>query len=225
MTARGISRLIGAIVGFVGLGFVANLFWTRRSELQQVMQDAEAAWLVLAVVVGLVGMTTIGVAWHRLVVVLGGEMSRISALRGYFVGQLGKYVPGGVWAVIGRGSWARQEGVSMAVLYSSTMLSMGTAYTAGALLAGLMALVVIPSGTVGAPLLVGAVAVLGPVGLLAVYPTVFRLVLRVTRRISKRQVDMEVPEWRRLDQHHGVPTAGVGGHRDSDLARGPCAGA
>jgi len=193
MTSRKWSSLVGGLVGVVGLGFVVRLMWQQRDDLASTLHRAEPGWLVLALCVGVAGMSVIGWCWMLLVRVLGDDIGLVSAERGYFVGQLGKYVPGGLWAVLGRGEWARREGVAGAVAYSSTMLSMGTAYVAGSLAAGVTMVVARPPGEVG--WLTVAVVALGPVGLLALHPAIFGRVTGLARRVSGRELAIEVPSW------------------------------
>lgn len=196
MTARRrIPRIIGGLVGLLGLAFVVRLVWRFREDLVDTLSRAQPAWLLVALVVGVCGMSVIGLAWRRLVQQMGGDIDRASALRAYFVGQLGKYVPGGVWAVVGRGEWARREGVAGTVAYASTMLSMITAYVAASLVAGI-ALVVDGGALDGAnPWLVAGVVALGPLGLLGLHPRLLGWGADLARRVSHRELQLEVLPW------------------------------
>jgi uncharacterized membrane protein YbhN (UPF0104 family) len=53
--------------------------------------------------------------------------------RWYFLGELGKYVPGGIWPVVGRGELARRGGVDRAVAYQSVVWSLAGWYGASVL--------------------------------------------------------------------------------------------
>lgn len=194
-TPANIPRMIGGLVGLLGLGFVLRLAWSQRTSLAATLSESRPAWLLVALVVGLMGMSVIGVSWHVLVARMGGTMDTVSALRAYFVGQLGKYVPGGVWAVVGRGEWARRDGVPGAVAYASTMLSMITAYVAGALVA---AAALLASGGIpgsGSRWLVAAVIALGPLGLLGLHPAILARAVGMARRVSSRELRLDVLAW------------------------------
>lgn len=191
-----VPRLLGGLVGLLGLAFVGRLVWTQRAELADTLVRIEVIWLVPALVLGIAGMSTIGWAWQGWVLRMGGRIALASALRAYFVGQLGKYVPGGVWAVVGRGEWARRAGVPRSSAYTSTMLSMGTAYVAGALVAALALLAQVgdPAGFAPGWLVLG-VAALGPMGLLALHPGVMKWLAAAARRLSRGVVDVQAPSW------------------------------
>jgi uncharacterized membrane protein YbhN (UPF0104 family) len=52
----------------------------------------------------------------------------------YFTGQLGKYVPGGIWPIVGRAELAVRNNVARTDAYATTGLSLVTTYT-GAIIA------------------------------------------------------------------------------------------
>lgn len=195
MNRQNVPRIVGGLVGLLGLAFVLRLVWTTRDELGATLAQAQPALLAVALVAGTAGMGVIGLAWRVLVDRLGDRIDLVPALRAYFVGQLGKYVPGGVWAVVGRGEWARREGVTGTVAYASTMLSMITTYLAASFMAGI-ALVLgggLPTGASGW-LVLGVVA-LGPLGLLALHPRIWDGLAGLARRVSRRELRLKVLPW------------------------------
>lgn len=188
------STLIGAVIGVVGAVFVVKVLIDNRAEVADAASNARPGPILLAVVLGALGMTGIGLAWRSALRILGTDLPVLSALRGYFVGQLGKYVPGGVWAIMGRGEWARSEGVPAALAYSSVLLSMGSAYLAAVVLvAVLIPLSGLLTADGGAEYLL--IFLLLPVGFAAIHPKVVNSVLRVVRRATGRELAMEVPTW------------------------------
>jgi hypothetical protein len=56
----------------------------------------------------------------------------------YYSGEIGKYVPGGVWPVVGRGELARRGGVPAGRAYSGVVLSLAALYLADLGLASLL---------------------------------------------------------------------------------------
>lgn len=193
--ARRWSAITGTLIGLAGAAFVARTFIRDRDEFAQALSSARPALLLVALVLGGLAMTGIGLAWYTSLRVLGGELDLLSALRGYFVGQLGKYVPGGVWAIMGRGEWARNKGVPAAVAYSSVLLSMGSAYLAAVLLAATLVPV---SGFLGAEgnSRFALVLLLLPLGFGLLHPRVVGASLALLRRTTKRELVVEVPTWR-----------------------------
>jgi uncharacterized membrane protein YbhN (UPF0104 family) len=110
----------------------------------------------------------------------------------YFVGEIGKYVPGGVWPILGRGELAARWGLRRTSAYSSVLLSLLALYLAAMLVvtAGLPALL---SGDDGS----GPVAVLLllPLGLAALHPRVIGVATGLVGRLTSRTIAVDVPTW------------------------------
>jgi uncharacterized membrane protein YbhN (UPF0104 family) len=120
----------GLIIGLVGLGFAVFALYSAWDEL--LAADFAPAGLASAGIIGLVGMATIGANWMRILRILGSSPPLRSGIRWYFVGQLGKYIPGGLWAVLGRAELATRGGTPRPVAYSSVAMSLITTYAAAA---------------------------------------------------------------------------------------------
>lgn len=190
--SRWASTILGVTIGLAGGAFVVRALWNERDEVIAILPAAEPLWLVLALLVAAAGMTGIGLTWRAALHVLGADLGTVSALRGYFVGQLGKYLPGGIWAVMGRGEWARREGIPGPTAYTSVLLSMGTANLAALLL---VALLVPFSGLVEREPGYTWVLAFLPLGFLAVHPAVLGVGLNVLRRITGRELVVDVASW------------------------------
>ena len=110
----------------------------------------------------------------------------------YYLGEIGKYLPGGVWPILGRGELAVRWGVSRAAAYGSVLLSLLALYLAAALVV-----------TVGLPVLLSGddgtgpviVVVLLPLGLAALHPAVLGRVLAVGERLIRRPLQLPTPAW------------------------------
>jgi uncharacterized membrane protein YbhN (UPF0104 family) len=126
---------------------------------------------------------------------LDAHVPRGRVIAWYFVGELGKYLPGGVWPVVGRGELARRGGVPRSRAYASVGLSLASLYLAAAL----VALVLLPfslagGGELGPELLL---LLLLPAGLAALHPKVIEPLLGLARRLTKRDLEIPVPRWGR----------------------------
>lgn len=175
---------MGAAIGLVGLAFVIRLVLNERETLATLVSDGNPMWFLLALVAGLLGMSGIGLTWGAIVADLDRPIPAVPALRAYFVGQLGKYVPGGVWAVMGRGEWATREGVPRGSAYVSTLLSMVTAYLAAS--AVTLVCLLVGARPDGSLLLVVAVAGLAPLGIVLLQPRLFGRLLGLAGRLRGR---------------------------------------
>lgn len=189
---RRVGQLLGAIIAALGVIFVARELVTSWDDVREAIAGANPVLLVFALAVGSCGMLIIGLGWRQWLAVLGARRPARETLHWYYVGQLGKYVPGGIWPVIGRGEMARRGGVPPSVGYSSTMLSLGVTYLA-AILTVAMALLAGAAGGDGVPW--QPVVLLLPLGVLALNPWVVAAVIRLASRVSRRELNLPVPSW------------------------------
>jgi glycosyltransferase 2 family protein len=189
---RRIIQSLGAIIAVLGIAFVVRELVTSWDDVRTAIAGANPVLLLGALAVGSCGMLIIGLGWRQWLATLGARRSCRETLHWYYVGQLGKYVPGGIWPVIGRGEMARRGGVAPSVGYSSTVLSLGVTYLA-AILTVAMVLLAGATGRDGVPW--QPVVLLLPLGMLALHPKVVSAVLRVARRVSRRELRIPVPSW------------------------------
>jgi uncharacterized membrane protein YbhN (UPF0104 family) len=188
--STGLGILIAAVTAF----FVIRTLVHEWSRVRDALADAGVGWLALAVFLAMTAMTAIASPWRDAIALLAPEAPARGRTTGwYFVGELGKYLPGGVWPVLGRGELARRNGVPGAAAYASVALSLAALYLA----AMLVALVLVPFDLARqahdlTPLLV---LVLLPVGLVALHPWFVGRAVRVLERASGRVVDVAVPRW------------------------------
>ncbi|WP_129665119.1 lysylphosphatidylglycerol synthase domain-containing protein, partial [Phytoactinopolyspora endophytica] len=189
---RSVTRWVGALVAVAGVAFVVRELVRSWDDVRDAISDADPALLVLAPVVGAFGMLLIGLGWRRCLAILGARRGYLDTMYRYYVGQLGKYVPGGIWPVVGRGEMARRGGVAGSVAYASTVLSIGVTYLA-AILTVAIALVAGAAGGDGVAW--QPVVALLPIGILALHPRVVAATLRLVRRVSGRELGIPVPSW------------------------------
>jgi uncharacterized membrane protein YbhN (UPF0104 family) len=110
----------------VGLALRAN--WAQA-------RDAAAAlplWVLpAAVLTGMAGLTAQMLAWRALLAGMGSPLPRRTAARVMFVGQLGKYLPGSVWAFVAQVELARDWNVPRTRGAAATLLAVGVTVAAG----------------------------------------------------------------------------------------------
>lgn len=190
-TAR-VTTVVGALLALGALAFVARSLVADRREIADALGGASYGWLVLASVLAAVGMSAIALPWRRALHLLGDDMPAREVLGRYYVGEIGKYLPGGVWPILGRGELAVRWGVSRAAAYGSVLLSLVALYLAAALVvaAGLPVLLAGDDGT--GPI---AIVVLLPLGLIALHPAILGRVQRLGERVLRRTLELPTPAW------------------------------
>lgn len=117
------------LVGVAGIAFVVRTIVNSWSDVTDAYAQLDAPGLAVSVVLGLAAMTWIGVLWIRMLSPTDSAQpdTRV-ALSWYFVGQLGKYVPGAIWPIVGRAELATRAGIPRGNAYGATGRSMLTTY-------------------------------------------------------------------------------------------------
>jgi hypothetical protein len=109
-------------------------------QLDRYPWELHAGWLAAAGGLYLLGLLPAGLFWHRVLCSLGQRARMLESLRAYFIGHLGKYVPGKAMVVVLRAGLIRGGRVNTAVAAVSvffetlTMMAVG-AFIAAAILA------------------------------------------------------------------------------------------
>jgi len=128
-----LASFAGVLIGIAGVVFVVRTILTKREQVSDAFAQLNGLTLIVSLLLGLSAMTLIGYVWTRMLVTRGHHAPPRSAMAWYFAGQLGKYVPGGIWPIVGRAELAVRGGVPRPDAYAATGLSMVTTYLAAAL--------------------------------------------------------------------------------------------
>ncbi|MCA1692156.1 MAG: hypothetical protein LC733_08160 [Actinobacteria bacterium] len=129
------ARLLGVVASLVGCGFVIHALASQWDEARGLLTGAEAGWLTLGWVLAAAAMVAIALPWRTAQRLVGPTLSRFDTVVLYFQGELGKYVPGAIWATVGRAELARRRGLTRIDAYAGVMLSLAGLYLACALVA------------------------------------------------------------------------------------------
>jgi uncharacterized membrane protein YbhN (UPF0104 family) len=184
-----VTTAVGVGLAVVCAWFVGHRLADDWPSARHALGSASPGWLVVAVVLAAAGMTAIAVGWRAVLAELGHQRSTPLVVAWYFAGEIGKYLPGGVWPIVGRGELARRGGVRRTAAYSSVALSLGLLYLAAAL----VACVLLPFALDGADGRVGFVLLLAPLGLACLHPSVSARVESWAARVLRRPIDVRVP--------------------------------
>jgi len=192
MTRARLVNLIGVAIGVAGLAFVAARIVRDRNEITEALESADPVWLLLAVLSGLAAMALLGLNWLIIIRHAGAPAPWRRGLNWFFVGQLGKYVPGGIWPIVGQAELAHRATTPRSIAYSTTALSMvatllGAAATA--VITGLWS----PAGSRIVPALL-ALGLVVCVVLLA-SPQVRTQLHRLADRVTERELRLPDAAW------------------------------
>ncbi len=155
-------------LGFLLL-IVALAVWALVSQWHQVTSAVSRltpGWLLLALAATVVNVLMAGMVWRTVLADLGSTLPLGAAARIFFVGQLGKYLPGSVWPVVMQAELGSDHQVPRRRTATATMVAMLLSVTS-ALLVMLIALPFAPDALPGgfrwaALLIVPLIVVLHP---------------------------------------------------------------
>ncbi|MGH3623829.1 MAG: UPF0104 family protein, partial [Sciscionella sp.] len=171
-------RRILLLLVVLGAGYTLARNWETVARTLGRLPWEETVLSQLVVMVG-IGLGTIG--WSTVVDGLGPRVGIMRGAQINLVGQLGKYVPGSVWAYLLQMELGRRAGVARARVFTGSLIQAGV----GLVTALVFAVAALPMLTEKFPATIYLVAVL-PLALAMLHPRVLtfavNLVLRVLRR-------------------------------------------
>ena len=190
-----VVRVAGLLIAAAAIAFCARAIADSWPETRRLLASAHVGWLLVALGCSAASMATLGLLWWRCLRSFGVAVGASSAVAWHFGGELGKYLPGGIWSLLGRGELAHRGGVPRSAGYGTTLVT----YTCMAVAASLACGVLAPLSAV-LPHRRGlgwgwALLALVPLGLAAVHPAVLQAALRTVRRLTGRRLDLDVPSW------------------------------
>jgi uncharacterized membrane protein YbhN (UPF0104 family) len=191
--AKAASGIIGLVLAVLAGVFVVRTLLRDRDEIADAISGARPGWLLTAFVVAAIGMTAIALPWRRALRLLGGDLPLGQLVARYYVGEIGKYVPGGVWPILGRGELARRHGVRRTAAYGSVALSLAALYLSAMFVVVALLPALLAGDDGSGPV---AVVLLLPVGLVALHPRVLGFLVRLVERAARRSIAVDLPAWR-----------------------------
>jgi hypothetical protein len=181
-------RLLGAAVALAAIALCGRALGDSWSSVRFSLRHAHLTWLVPALVCAAAAMAGLALQWWRWLRELGFEASPLDAAAWYLGAELGKYLPGGVWTVLGRGELAhRGGGLDRARAYASTLLGYATMCVAAAVVCGVCGPVAAATGGPAWGWAFGA--------LLPLHPVLLRRALTIGRTVSRGRLDAATPTW------------------------------
>jgi glycosyltransferase 2 family protein len=171
------AGLLAIALGFACYGLVSQWPQVRAALGQLAGYDVIGAALAVIAALGCMML-----AWRALLTDLGSPLPVTAAIRVMGLGQLGKYVPGGVWAVAAQVSLAQDYRVPKKRSGAASLISMAITLVAGLVMAG----ITLPLASAGALRHYWWVLLCIPVILVGLYPPVTMFGLNLALRIIRR---------------------------------------
>lgn len=225
-------RLLSVARVVVAVLVLAAVVWGVAGSWSQISADlrrVDALALVLATAFAALGTWLTMLGWRVLLTDLGSPLHAAPAAGVFFVGQLGKYLPGSVWTVVAQADMAGRLGVPRRRTGVAGLVSIGLSVLTG-LLVGIPA---VPHLLRGAgPVVVGLLAVVALALLVLCYPPLLnRVIARGLRLLRREPLEHELSAravllaigcyvlvWLAFGLHTLVLTRAVGGGADATTA-------
>jgi uncharacterized membrane protein YbhN (UPF0104 family) len=177
---RGLKLLIIVLVVWA----VRRTLYDGLSRLDEHPWHVQPAWLAAAGAIYLAGLFPAAVFWHRALGALGQDVRLAETLRAYYIGHLGKYVPGKAMVVVLRVGLVGGRRVDTALAAVSVFLETLTMMSVGATIAAAILAVWFRQQTFLMLVALGLAAAAG----LPTLPPVFRRLVRLARVGAKDPV-------------------------------------
>jgi glycosyltransferase 2 family protein len=172
---------VGLLLAVVGLAV-----WGLVSQWPQVESalDKLNGWHVAAAALcALAGLGCMMLAWRALLADLGSPLPLPAAIRVMFIGQLGKYVPGAVWAVAAQVELARDYQIPRRRSFTASLVSMAATLVVALIVAGVM----LPLTSADAVRRYWWVLAVTPLVAACLYPKVIKFFLDLVLRVARRE--------------------------------------
>ena len=128
MNSRSLVRATFVIAVLIALG---AFVWQSRVEIGEALYRLPLSGLLLSLLAaGGFALSSFG-AWKVLIDRNGATLSIAQAARIYFLGQIGKYIPGGIWQFLASAELGRTANLSRASTVSSFVFALAASLTAG----------------------------------------------------------------------------------------------
>jgi uncharacterized membrane protein YbhN (UPF0104 family) len=150
------------------------------SELLQHRWEPRPGWLLLAVACYLIGYLPAGIYWHTILKKLGQNPTFYETLRAYYIGHLGKYMPGKAMVVALRAGLVQSDRVKTSVAVASVFLETLTMMAVGAMISAILLFVFFREQTVLMLIALGLMVVSG----LPVVPFFFRKIVKIAGAVK-----------------------------------------
>jgi uncharacterized membrane protein YbhN (UPF0104 family) len=172
------------------IGFVVLAVGLLVAALVDQWHNVSSGWhelpvhsLLLAAGAVLLGLFFSALAWRALLADLGQQIPVMGAVRVFFVGQLGKYLPGSVWPVVAQMELGKAHGLSRRPVGTVALLVMVLNVATGLL----VAVVLLPFTSPHALSQYGWAVAFLPVGLALLHPRILNPVVNKAFSLARRE--------------------------------------
>lgn len=184
---RRVVQVVWFAVLIVALALALRSRW---ADVGEQLASLDVWRLLLAMGIGLVGLGLSSGIWHTVLHGIGEPLPLAASLRIFYVGQVGKYLPGAVWPAVTQAALGREHGIAPRASVTAATLFLWVHLVTGVAIGitGLVVAGVLPALTLAAV----------PFALILLAPGVLRWALQRLLRLARRQPLRRLPDGRHL---------------------------
>jgi glycosyltransferase 2 family protein len=188
---RGLGDWVRLAFLAVAIAFGVLFIVREWHKLGPVIADLNIWDALASLVFAIAGTCLSMLGWRAAIADVGAPMPLSGAARVFFVGQLGKYVPGSVWSFIAQAEMARDLHVSRKATFAGSMLGLALLLGSGLTVAA----VFLPFGSHDAVHHYWWVVLVIPLFALALHPRIAGTVIDAGLRLIRRDPLEQRPGW------------------------------
>lgn len=173
-----IARVVVFVAVIVAVVYAVSVEWSAVSKTIRSLSWKSLAAAFVAIVLGMFATVRV---WEHLLAAMGIKIPYWRAAQVNLVGQLGKYLPGSVWAFVLQAQLGKRYGISRPRALVAMMLSAGVTSVAALTLA-VFAVPDLAHQLGGAAWLL----CVGPLALVTLYPPILTKIANVAMRLMRR---------------------------------------
>jgi uncharacterized membrane protein YbhN (UPF0104 family) len=189
------ARILNAVKWAAAVVAVVLLVVGVARQWSEIVADfarLDAATVTLGVVLTLVALVANMLSWRAMMAATGARVRLAAASSIFFVGQLGKYIPGGVWSIAAQAELGRAHGLARTGSAVASLASMLVSMVTAALV-GIVALLFGSPDGVSTFWWLGIVVV---IGLIALTPPVLGRLIAIAMKVLRRPAQEITLTWR-----------------------------
>ena len=176
-------RVVSIVIVGVIFFFLARILYRDWTKISTYQWDVNYYLLTLSFILMVASSMVIGLGWNLILRLLGAVVGYRKALKIYLLTELGRYIPGKVWTMVGKVYLLKKEGVSTVKGGTSVVVRLAIHVVSGLLIFFVSLLFWTPAESVRRVYLL---LFLLPVGLLFLHPSVFGRTLNFGLKRLKR---------------------------------------
>lgn len=177
------KRVLQVLVIGVVFSFLARNLYQNWNELSSYPWHINWYFLIISFFIMMINYFLVAFGWNLILRVLGGTLGLRKGLKIFFLAELGRYIPGKVWSMVGKVYLCKEQGIPVAKSSGSVVLQPLVQVVSGSLVFLVSLMFWTNIAWIGN---LYVVLILVFLGLVLLHPSVIKRALNLALRIFRR---------------------------------------